>query len=540
MAAIDDIITWANTLPAWLGDAVRRLLTAGEAPLSTQDYSEILALANADLGLAPCPEDIVPIPPASGMFSGAPATKVPVTLLSIDDVRDVNIIESGQSQPFAESGITVVYGANGSGKSGYARILKMACQARDKEEAILPNVFEATSTGIPTATLKIKQGGSPIDITWTRGTDPNPVLTNITVFDGRCARVITDARNEISYLPYGTEVFQKTVDTVLRVRADLQTEITELVPVQDSAVLAGTPSALFLGSLSATTTDGTIQEATVWTPQDESQLLVNEDLARVSDSTRAAQEITRLGKIKGRINDAITSVSELVTACAAISNEEIKRVLAELDAAQRAHVSAVAERQTPEPLSGVATTNQWEILYAAAKKYSEEIAYPGESFPKTSDAVCVLCQQPIGEQAAARFARFKRFMEDATSTVLAEKRRALSSLRANAEALVPVSGPPLESICDEVAASDPKAAEALRAYHTELAARITSTLTILKEGEAPESASSLAPWPVSSEGALQAVIQTVAQKIAEITNAAKPEEFEKLTPTSTNSSLARR
>jgi len=155
MAAIDDVITWANTLPAWLGDAVRRLLLAGEQPLSSQNYSEILALAKADLGLAPCPDSLVPIPPAPGMLSGAPAAKVPVTLLSIDDVRNVNIIKSGQTQPFAESGITVVYGNNGSGKSGYARILKRACQAHDKDEAILPNVFATTPAGTPTATLHV-------------------------------------------------------------------------------------------------------------------------------------------------------------------------------------------------------------------------------------------------------------------------------------------------------------------------------------------------------------------------------------------------
>ncbi|MBI2179051.1 MAG: hypothetical protein HYU38_12090, partial [Candidatus Tectomicrobia bacterium] len=118
MATIDDVIAWANTLPAWQGDAVRRLLLAGEQSLSTQDYSEILALAKADLNLAPPLVNVTPIPPAAGQFSGAPATTVAVKLLSIDDVRNVNIVKSGQKQPFAESGITVVYGDNGSGKSG--------------------------------------------------------------------------------------------------------------------------------------------------------------------------------------------------------------------------------------------------------------------------------------------------------------------------------------------------------------------------------------------------------------------------------------
>lgn len=209
VAIIDDVITWATTLPPWQGDVIRRILVAGEKPLDTQDYSDVLALAKAELKLAPPPDNVKPVHPALGMFSGAPATKVAVKLMSIDDVRFVNIIKSGQTLPFTESGITVVYGNNGSGKSGYSRILKLACQARDKDEIILPDVFATLPTGIPTATLKIKQNTAQKDITWTQGAAPDPVLTNITVFDARCARVITDDRNEISYLPYGADVFQK-------------------------------------------------------------------------------------------------------------------------------------------------------------------------------------------------------------------------------------------------------------------------------------------------------------------------------------------
>lgn len=427
MATIDDVITWANALPAWQGDAVRRLLLAGDKSLSPQDYAEILALAKADLKLAPPPDNVKPVPPVAGTFSSAPATTVAIKLLSIDDVRNVNIIKSGQTQSFAENGITVLYGDNGSGKSGYSRILKLACQARDKGERILPNVFAATPTGIPTATLKIKQDVNTADIVWNQSSPPDPVLTNITVFDGRCARVITDDRNEITYLPYGAEIFQKTAETILRVRADLEAEIRDLVPVQDSAVVDGTPSAIFLQSLSETAKDEVIQAATCWTPQDELELTNQEELARTSDSTKATQEVTRLEKTKGRIGAAADTASTLSAACAELPNQAIQNVLAELSAAQLAHAAAVAERQTPEPLPGVASTNQWEILYRAAKRYSEEVAYPGEPFPKTTgDAVCVLCQQPLGDEAVARFARFKKFMEDATSTVLAAKREALN------------------------------------------------------------------------------------------------------------------
>jgi len=530
MATIDDVIAWAGSLPAWQGDVVRRLLATGEQPLSAQDYSEILALAKADLKLAPPPKNVKAVPPAAGKLSGIPATTVAVKLLSIDNVQDVNIIKNGQTQPFAENGVTVVYGDNGSGKSGYSRILKLACQARDKDERILPNVFATTPTGIPTATLKIKikQDDKPKDIVWSQGTPTDPILTNITVFDSRCARVITDDRNETSYLPYGGDVFQKTAEIVLRVKADVEAEITDLKPIQDSAVVAGTASATFLESLSKTIKDDIINAATNWTPQDESQLAAQEELARISDSTKATQEIVRLDKIKGRINAAASTVCNLIAVCTGLTNEVIHKVISEVNAAQLAHASAAAERKIPETLPGVASTSQWEILYKAAKQYSEDIAYPGKSFPKTDDAVCVLCQQPLGEEAVARFARFKKFMEDATNAVLADKRNALNLLRDKIEVVAPLSDAALESICDELATLDAKVADELRAYHTAVATRKSAALALLREGEDPQKAALLPPWPVSGEVALRSVAKKITQKVADITNATKPEEYKKL------------
>lgn len=40
--------------------------------------------------------------------------------------------------------MTVIYGDNGSGKSGYSRVLKRACRTRDQMEAIHPNAHLPT------------------------------------------------------------------------------------------------------------------------------------------------------------------------------------------------------------------------------------------------------------------------------------------------------------------------------------------------------------------------------------------------------------
>jgi energy-coupling factor transporter ATP-binding protein EcfA2/acylphosphatase len=529
MATIDDVITWANSLPSWQGDAIRRLLAAGEQPLSTQDYSEILALAKADLKLEPPPKNLKPVPPVAGMFSGSPAKRVAVKLLSIDDVRNVNIIKADQTQPFAESGVTVIYGDNGSGKSGYSRILKLACQARDKDEIILPDVFATSPTDTPSARLKIRQDKETKDIVWTQGTPTDPILANITVFDGRCARVITDKCNEINYLPYGGDVFQKLVEIVLRVKADIETEITDISPIQDSAIQTGTSAASFLESLSEVTKDEVFQVATIWTPQDDLELDTQEELARSSEPTKATHEIARLDKIKGRINNVYNSTVGIVAECTELTNRAIKKVLDEVNTAQLAHLTVITECQIPEPLPGVASTNQWEMLYKAAKKYSEEIAYPGESFPKTNDAVCVFCQQPLNEKAVARINRFKNFMEDATSSVLAEKRNALKLLRDKIEAVVPLSAAVLESISDELTSLDSKVAFELRAFNTAIEKRKTAALTLLQEGKDSQKVVLLPPWPASVGEALQEITQKITKKTKDITNAAKPEEYKKLT-----------
>ena len=63
-----------------------------------------------------------------------------------------------------------------------------------------------------------------------------------------------------------------------------------------------------------------------------------------------------------------------------------------------------------EPLSGVGSA-VWRQLWEAAKRYSEAQAYTGRIYPVTApDTRCVLCQQPLSEDASARMKRFEEFI----------------------------------------------------------------------------------------------------------------------------------
>ena len=52
------------------------------------------------------------------------------TLLAISEVENANRLAGNQHLPFAVEGITLIYGDNGSGKTGYVRIMKQVCRAR--------------------------------------------------------------------------------------------------------------------------------------------------------------------------------------------------------------------------------------------------------------------------------------------------------------------------------------------------------------------------------------------------------------------------
>ncbi|NAV69341.1 ATP-binding protein, partial [Salmonella sp. zj-f50] len=60
----------------------------------------------------------------------------PISLVSIKNPTAINALASQQELFFQPAGLTVIYGDNGSGKSGYVRILKHACRSRDEKFAI--------------------------------------------------------------------------------------------------------------------------------------------------------------------------------------------------------------------------------------------------------------------------------------------------------------------------------------------------------------------------------------------------------------------
>ena len=177
-AALADILKWSVDLPGWQRDALRRLCS--QIKLEPADIAALVAVCKGGNPAAPLDASHIRDPAASHAV---------VNLGALHGLSNVNALAPGERLSFGKTGLTVIYGDNGAGKSGYARVLKQLCRARSpKGDAILPNIYDG-SGGVPTASIDFFIGGQKRNATWNQGAAVDPMLSAVSVFDSRTAMV---------------------------------------------------------------------------------------------------------------------------------------------------------------------------------------------------------------------------------------------------------------------------------------------------------------------------------------------------------------
>lgn len=407
MQAVEEIIGWAQDLPEWQADAVRRFLEQGD--LTGQDKEELYQLLKAEFEIEPT--SIVPIPPQIGTIAGSSSIGTPISLQRISDINNVSAIEQGASIPFGHTGVTVIYGENGSGKSSYARILKKACRARDTKDSILPNVFTEQDRSPASATIRVSQDSiNDIDLHWVDGESSDRRLSSVTFFDSRCARVIVDENNDATYIPYGCEVFDALGNLITNFKARLEHEKpSPMLPKHDS-IIDNTDSAIFLKNINRNTKPTELSHACEWDDGSDSQLESLTARLASSGSNNLLKESQRIETVAERARFLLDGIKAAQTTLSDKTILRVNEVLTEVRT-QNNSVLVAANKDLQHERLRTGDSDEWKELYGAAKRYSEKVAYPGADFPSTeTNDLCVLCHQELDEPAKDRLLRFKDFM----------------------------------------------------------------------------------------------------------------------------------
>ncbi len=133
---------WFSERPQWLQIAATRLLQQSE--LIDKDISELTTLCQQEAeGKLPKTTSSFP---ATTFSQGAAGS---LRLCSISDVEGVNALAPKKPLEFGKGNITIVYGNNGSGKSGsYIRLahrIHLKAVTFHLDEALLDRLFETIS-----------------------------------------------------------------------------------------------------------------------------------------------------------------------------------------------------------------------------------------------------------------------------------------------------------------------------------------------------------------------------------------------------------
>ena len=192
------LLAWSEELPNWQRDALRQI--AISESLSDAEREAICARLKHAHGIAvECDTDCVHLNdahlPTQADIVGATG------LCGIGPVEHVDRLAAGQELRFGVNGITLIYGDNGAGKSGYSRIAKKLCLAR-VVDPLQGDVFADPAS--PPARVRVRYkpaGREPQAEDWVDGQPRPAALARMMVLDGANARVYIDGKNEITYLP---------------------------------------------------------------------------------------------------------------------------------------------------------------------------------------------------------------------------------------------------------------------------------------------------------------------------------------------------
>jgi hypothetical protein len=235
------------------------------------------------------------------LYSGLPASNITkpiyipssksIELTSLSNIEGVNKLAKNQNVDFSPN-LTVIYGENATGKSGYSRILKALGFSYDRNNNIYSNIYGGIEP--KSATIKFRVNGVDDTFIWD-GNNRNPNLDNISVFNSDCV-LITLSDRQLIVSPIGFHLFE-LVSNELNALERLLDEKIAGYPTYLSfteQLIDGTPQHSFITSINDFSSKQRLAELSKFTSENESELNKSEIELSNLNKTLLENEIQNL------------------------------------------------------------------------------------------------------------------------------------------------------------------------------------------------------------------------------------------------------
>ena len=422
----DWILSWSEEKrPLWLRDALRRIVSKGMPDES--ELKEIYKLCKKDHGdesikitAEPLSQKHLPIKPDAYES---------ISLASISNVVGVNRLATGQTLSFGQNGLTIIYGQNGSGKSGYTRILKKAGRSRHAA-TIIHDVYSPPPKQAASADITIIRNHNKREIiSWQNCEEQTEVLPAITVFDRHAASVYVKQKNDVWFRPFGLDIPDDLADICKKIKEWLTDEKTQLEKNRDPRFNKPTWSdhsaiGKVLSRLNHNTNLDTAVSNEPLSHQEKSRLsTLSSDLSLPPSTVAKAQR-----DYANQLDNAARYLEKIEQDLSDVAIQSIRKLERQAVRARMAATAAAHDAFSEFDIENIGES-VWKELWESARSFSKVARTDGINFPPVEGDNCVLCHQEIDKHSAKVMRGFENFVKRDTQAKALEHEQKFNEAR---------------------------------------------------------------------------------------------------------------
>lgn len=403
------LVAWANEQDSWVRQLVSevviggKLLIASQIDAAFQIFLREKALVNDKfVSVAKLRDDTSALDAGSGLC-----------LTKIKELKNVNALASGQAIEFNPK-ITVVFGENACGKTGYVRVLKRAAAVRTSE-TVLPDVSQTQSVKQPPSALIGYRLGQeqPQDVEWKDHAGLAP-FNRIDVFDSRAAALHVDGDLNYIYTPGELARFPLVQQGIEGVRTRLeQNSSTRVQSGNPFLVQFDRQSRIYplIDSLGASTDLAQLKALADVAEAEQKETATLKTEIEALRTTNPAAQLKLAEAAKQNLEAVIKSFS-------AVGRFDVTKYDQSLEQLRRAETQY--EKATQESFAGLPTPGllreEWRRFIQAGDAYLKTLEN-AEKYPGQEDE-CLYCRQPLSPKAVALLRKYRDYCNNDLRTDL--------------------------------------------------------------------------------------------------------------------------
>ncbi|WP_413522818.1 AAA family ATPase [Lactococcus raffinolactis] len=422
----NEVKKFANEFPYWIKYLANKILSGNE--ISQNDIDETYLYLLEDLGITEktTRTEIT----LSGLHDNERDYYSNLMLSKLENVEGVNALLEGQSIEFSPN-LTIIYGSNGSGKSGYTRLLKNVFYSKSKEK-ILSNIYSTDIVKPVNANFIFKSEGNEISVSYNN--NDHSIFEQFSVFDGKSAVKHIESKNEFEFKPAGLNFFGKFADALSHVEKKLNNEVT----IKQQGTNINNLLMLFDGNsevteaIQAINTDKGFENLSKIASYTEKNTKEKESVQKKYEelqiaSTKKDQEIRNLKTIKKLLLQVKQSVEKFNQYFSNEMFEKANQAIIECLEKEEIAKNEGVENFKTDNLNGIGTS-EWKNFILSAEKFALLQENGNSHYPKNEDH-CLFCQQKLSEPAQKLIINYRKFIESVSEKKAAELQNKLNKAK---------------------------------------------------------------------------------------------------------------